>query len=234
VGVSNLKITSNPFRELRVKAPKKKKERTQGFSQSEAKAILNAALAEANNKRAGEKTRTAGRWIPWLCAYSGARVGEIAQLRKESVRPVEGVPYYWITPEDGDVKDKEPRFVPIHPHLIEQGFLKFVEMVPSGSPFYNAKIKRQSPTEGPAADLRTWVREAAKITDPRVQPNHAWRHTFKNIADSVEIAPKYADMICGHELRTEGEKYSDRLAPVLAREMKKYPRFEVLKLTALP
>ena len=64
------------------------------------------------------------------------------------------------------------------------------------------------------------------MTDQRVDPNHAWRSTFKNIAGLAGIEPFYQDMICGHEARTEGEKYSDRLVPVLATKMKRFPRYD--------
>ena len=52
---------------------------------SEATAILTAAL---NLERGNESPRTfaAKKWVPLLCAYTGARVGGLAQLRKEDVR----------------------------------------------------------------------------------------------------------------------------------------------------
>src|SRR5450631_366747 len=51
-----------------------------GIMSANQAAILTAAT---NLKRAGEEpwTFAAKRWVPWLCAYTGARVGELAQLR---------------------------------------------------------------------------------------------------------------------------------------------------------
>jgi integrase len=63
----------------------------------------------------------AKRWVPWLCAYTGARVGEIAQLRKQDVRWVDGHYVIHITPEPGTVKTDEPRDVVLHSHLIQRG-----------------------------------------------------------------------------------------------------------------
>ena len=59
--------------------PRKNVEReTKAFSQDEAKTILAAALTCGDRKSFDERAR---RWVPWICAYSGARAGEITQLR---------------------------------------------------------------------------------------------------------------------------------------------------------
>ena len=42
-----------------------------------------------------------------------------------------------ITPEAGSVKTGEARLVPLHPHLIEQGFLATVAKVGNGALFYD-------------------------------------------------------------------------------------------------
>jgi len=75
------------------------------------------------------QTAAATRWVPWLCAYTGARVGEIVQLRKQDLRSVGGVWVLRITPGAGTVKNKEAREVVLHPHLVEQGFPEFVSKV---------------------------------------------------------------------------------------------------------
>ena len=57
--------------------------------------------------------------MPWLCACTGAHVGELAQLRTGDLRREEG---YWIitiTPEAGTVKTDEARDVVLHSHLVE-------------------------------------------------------------------------------------------------------------------
>ena len=54
-----------------------------GFTDEEARTILQAAEKE---------TRPVTRWLPLLCAASGARVGEMAQLRSEDVIVQDGIP----------------------------------------------------------------------------------------------------------------------------------------------
>lgn len=41
----------------------------------------------------------AKRWTPLLAAYTGARIGELVQLRAEDVRHEAGIDYIRITPE---------------------------------------------------------------------------------------------------------------------------------------
>ncbi|MEC5293197.1 hypothetical protein, partial [Aurantimonas sp. C2-3-R2] len=31
------------------------------------------------------------RWVPWICAYTGARVNEITQLRRQDIKQIDGI-----------------------------------------------------------------------------------------------------------------------------------------------
>ncbi len=71
-------VSSNPFAEVTVTVPRKIRTReNKAFTADEAKIILRAAMSFADTKRPSDGAK---RWVPWLCAYSGARVGEITQL----------------------------------------------------------------------------------------------------------------------------------------------------------
>lgn len=130
--VENRKITSNPATGVTVRVPKKTRLRDAGFMASEASLILNAALTDNPGGISVEHAR-ARRWIPWLCAYSEARVGEIAQLRGRDIVKVDDVWVIRITPEAGSTKSGTARLVPIHQHLIEQGLLTMVSGVGEGA-----------------------------------------------------------------------------------------------------
>jgi integrase len=127
--VSNRKLTANPATGITIKLGKPEKLRGKGLTEDEAKAILSAALKVAGVGR----TDTARRWVPWLAAYTGARVGELAQLRKQDVTQ-DGE--HWtirLTPETGTIKTNEARTVVLHSHLVELGFPAFVEAAPTGA-----------------------------------------------------------------------------------------------------
>lgn len=69
-------------------------------------------------------------WIPMVCLFTGARIGEIAQLRLDDVRTQSGLPYLLIK-EDEHTEQKTKsganRPAPIHSKLVKIGFLCFVE-----------------------------------------------------------------------------------------------------------
>jgi integrase len=227
------KIGQNPFKEVRVDVPRKAQTREDGrsFTDAEAKIILNASLAIEKPITPTERTR---RWVPWLCAYSGARPGEITQLRGIDIEDRKGLYVMKLTPEAGTIKTGKPRVVPIHEHLIAQGFIEMVKQVGKGALFYNDKTPQRpivDPLKPPRpradtarAHLGTWVRELG-VDDPHISPNHAWRHTFKRIADEAGIPEKMNDAITGHTQATEGRKYGTPNVTAMADALKKFPRY---------
>ncbi|UPT96382.1 site-specific integrase [Bradyrhizobium barranii subsp. apii] len=172
-------LASNPALEAKIEGRGKKITREKWFLESERAAILNIALAVQGTKRENPKTTAAKRWVPWLCAYSGARVVEMVQLRKEDVKHQQGGWVIRINPDAGDTKTNDYRDVPVHEHLIAVGFIEFLQQSKPGHLFCD--VGEDGTTNGPAEGvykrILTMVRSV--VTDPRVQPNHAWRYTFK-------------------------------------------------------
>jgi integrase len=119
--ISARRLSSNPFTGIKVTEPRRVSNReTPEFTDAEVSIVLNASLGFASPKRAFDAAR---RWVPWLCAYTGARAGEMTQLRAADVVRQDGIWAVKITPDAGTVKTGKPRTVPLHEHLIEQGFL---------------------------------------------------------------------------------------------------------------
>ena len=224
--VRNRKLPSNPAEGITIRLGKQKKVRQTGFTADEVKALLQSCLTlERGTDR--RETYGAKRWVPWLLAYTGARVGEIAQLRKQDV---EQTGDHWsikITPEAGTVKGNEPRLVPLHPHLIDQGFIEFVDGADNGHLFLRPN-KDTKDVLGPLTGVKNRVREFVRLTvsDPNVQPNHAWRHLFITRCRAAGVDHELRRMITGHSGEGVDEKvYGDPAG--LYREICKLPRFEV-------
>jgi integrase len=217
-------IPANPASGLKVRAPKPVKLRERDLTDDEAETILRASL-EPQPARLAEKHALARRWVPWLCAYTGARVGEMTQLRAMDIREDGGV--WIITPEAGSVKTGAARSVPIHSHLIEQGILQFAKPGDASPLFYREGAGNAiNPAHKiRAADLAKWVRSLG-VDDPEVQPNHGWRHRFKTVARSVGIPADIRDAIQGHVARTEGEKYGGQPLALLRQAIERIPRYE--------
>lgn len=210
--VSNRSLQANPLTGLYLKVHKKKRNRTQkGFTEAEAKKVLAACLAVTGEGLEPDEAR-ARRWLPWLCCYAGARIGEMAQLRKKDVTLEDGVWVLELLPEAGTIKTGEARRVPLHPHLIAQGFLAVLDGLADGYIFCPADGGR-SPTTV-ADDLARWVRELG-ITDLELKPNHGWRHRFKTVARRVKMDPAVRDYMQGHVPHNESEGYGNQEAPIL-------------------
>jgi integrase len=120
----------------------------------------------------------------------GIRSVEIAQLRGADI--VENA--FKISPEAGTVKNRKPRTVPLHEHLIEQGFLDFVKANGAGPLFYveskqavasNPTNPRKLQYTRAREQVAAWVRSLG-VNDPELAPNHAWRHTFKSTNPNSE------------------------------------------------
>lgn len=199
--------------------------RERNLTKDEQVAILRGTLVPPSAKL-GRYKAAARRWVPWLCAYTGARVGEITQARSQDVANVDGVWTLTITPEAGGVKTNKARVVPLHHHLIEQGFLEFVATC-NGPMFYEPRLEAKQDARPPyklaANKLAEWVRELGVTEVP--QPNHSWRHTFKTLSRTVGIPEAAADYIQGHAPANDSRAYGSHDLPTLAAEIAKLPRF---------
>jgi integrase len=225
------KIATDPAADVRVEISDRHEKEMRGFTDQEAAIILAAALAPMSALMSAENA-AARRWVPWVCAYSGARVNEITQLRASDVIEIDGIQCVRITPEAGTVKSSRTRIVPLHPHLIAQGFVAFARKKRGNAPlFYSLerqrKTNRKNPTYTSVGNkLAEWVRGLG-ITDPLVAPNHGWRHRFKTVARKVRMDAEVRDAIQGHATRTEGEDYGEVTTDVMLAEITKVPRYEI-------
>ncbi len=180
-----------------VRADKKPKLRDRDFTKAEREAILAAARSRpgADCRRNGVLLAVGCRW---LCAYSGARVNEITQLRAEDVKQIEGVWTIRITPEAGRVKTNAARVVPPSRASVGAGLLDIADR--RDGPLFFDPASSRGGTEGRQHKkvgmfLAAWVREEVGLTDPNVAPNHGWRHTFKTICRGAEIDEGAADCL---------------------------------------
>ena len=224
-------IARNPFTGWRITVPKKIRMReTKAFTKDEIAIILKAAM----KVEVRSKTDAAKRWCPWLAAYTGARMGELTQLRSFDVFEQEGIWAIKISPEAGTVKTSNARSVPLHEHLIKQGFVRFVNASGKGPLFYNeAKATAESDPTNPKRPravkarerVAAWVREIG-VADPELQPSHAWRHTFKAVGFRCGIPEKVLDAIVGHAPASVGRTYGEPTLADKAQELRKFPRYK--------
>jgi len=106
------------------------------FSDAEVKAILQAPAftgceSERNQTKPGAYVVRDWRyWIPLICAYSGARLGEVSQLRCADIRQIDGHWVFDITDEGEGQSLKthtSRRIVPMHARLQTLGLPAYAE-----------------------------------------------------------------------------------------------------------
>jgi integrase len=177
-------------------------------------------LAEAKMVLAAARKETASdlRWLPWVCAYSGARIEEVAQLTKADFSKVGDDWFYRLTSMGGKtLKNRgSERRVPVHPVLIDEGFIEFINEL-------NIKDDKRIFTTRPTQRISEWIREVVGITREELRPNHGWRHLFEDLCMLGGVLDAARLYITGRMTGRSDAGYgkSDVMLPGLATEMKK-------------
>jgi len=163
-------------------------------------------------------------WLPHIGLYTGARVNEICQLNPQTdiLKDEDtGVEYFWMTADtkadpriDKSIKTGESRKVPIHKHLIELGFLHYLERVKSSGakllfPEWPPINRRAS------GEAEKWFRKLlvdAELRDetPKgmLAGMHAFRHTLLTYG-AKQKPPIILTCVTGHEQNDALSQVSD-------------------------
>ncbi|UPK20349.1 tyrosine-type recombinase/integrase [Bradyrhizobium sp. 131] len=225
--VVNRRLSSNPAEGITIKVGKSRKLRPKGFYDSEAIAILKHAR-EFVPRREAPKLAAAKRWVPWLCAFTGARVGEMIQIRKEDIRREGKLWVLHVTPEAGPVKTDEARDVVLHGQVIEEGFLEFFDKSKGGYLFIDPKAGElgvRNAVKTARNKVNEFVREVVK--DKNVDPSHGWRHRFKTVGIEQGVETRVLDAIQGHAPRNVSEGYGDVTVKAKANAIARFPVIEI-------
>lgn len=187
-----------------------------------AKKTYTIAQAQKVLKAARAQSLPYLRWLPWLAAYSGARIGELVQLEKADIFNIGEDWFFHLRAyirDDGERTNKgmQGRKVPIHPAVIKEGFLLFVNTAPEGRLFPEPRV---------AQNTRDWIREdmlkGRKENSPA--PNHGFRHLFEDLRFS-KLSQEAAFYITGRAMAGSAKGYgkSNAMLPALAAEMRAFP-----------
>ncbi|CAA2100544.1 Tyrosine recombinase XerC [Methylobacterium bullatum] len=213
-------IATNPADGIRVKATKRAGERMLPYEDGEVARLLAIAAREPH---------PAKRWLPWLAAFTGARIGELAQAWGNQVREIDGIAVLEIrpSPDGGTLKNEgSERVIPLHPILVEAGFVEFARKCGARPMFYGKPARPgsqgQHPSKGTSNHLATWIREQG-FTDPRKAPSHASRHWFKSTASRVGIPDSIADALQGHNDDSSASTYRHVAIATLADAVSRIP-----------
>lgn len=141
-------------------------------------------------------------WAPLIAFYTGMRVNEIAQLYVADIDRVGKTPCFNITPyRDGQhlKSANAERHMPIHPKLIELGFMDYVADVKA------ACCKHLFPGlnwsgSGPGSSISEWFARYRKkqgvLGDTKTF--HCFRHSLATLADRSGVSETVITKILGH------------------------------------
>jgi integrase len=197
-----------------VKSPKGQKSRLP-FTADELHQLFSAPLftgCKSINRRgqAGPNIiRDAKYWLPILGYYTGARLGELVQLKVRDVLLCGAIPYLSINeendPTDSHKKhvksDAGVRAVPLHPHLVALGFAEFVasRQKKKGTARLFPEFEYGSDGQASTVASKWFARfsDSAGLTDKKLV-----FHSFRHLAEDAfrdALQPQYViDRILGH------------------------------------
>lgn len=204
---------SNPFRGLSLKTDKiNTVDPRIGFSDKQADTIRNAVLGKDKPHEEHHK------WGTLIAIHTGARLNEIAQLHLEDVRQIDGIWCFDINQKPGTLKKLKnaasKRIVPVHPRLIEYGFLDYFERMKARKA--NDRLFPQfshSKSDGYGRNLGRWVNESL-LPDLGLKTAqltfHSFRHTMVGKLGAADVSQAHIMAIIGHEPGTTTLKVYNR------------------------
>ena len=157
-------------------------------------------------------------WIPLIGCYSGMRLNEICQLYVDDVQQVEGV---WCFSVNG-TNDKRlknlasERRIPVHPRLIDLGFLEHLENTrKSNAPRLWMNLTWMD-IHGYSNGFGKWYQRynRTNVTADPKKVFHSMRHTLANTLKQIGVQEVVIAEIMGHanDSMTTG-RYGKRYQP---------------------
>ena len=141
-------------------------------------------------------------WVPYIAAYSGARLEEITQLSPlTDIYQADGIWVIEINENDGkSVKTlSSNRRVPIHSELIKIGFLDYVARLKSANSktlFPDEKIRDGRTGKNAGKRVNRFIQKVAGIKGKSL---HSFRHTFSTILKRLLVVESITAEILGQK-----------------------------------
>lgn len=209
-----------------IKARSKARTANRNFRDEELAIAFNAETYMAKNKLPHHF------WAPLLALFSGARRAEVSQLLIRDIRQVDGIWVIDITDDDVTKNIKTGagvRTIPIHPTLIEIGFLDYVDKVKAaktGKALFPDVEANKHGEKGNAIG-NAWRRyliacglrsKGQTENDPDTLTFHSLRHTAVTLLRNKGVAYDLRCQMVGHEAVGQQADYGDVATPAVLAE----------------
>lgn len=201
-------MNKNFAKKIGVKSKEKDKDKREKFENSEIKLICDSIAREAPNFKHDWQY-----WVFMLAMFSGARITEICQLHvHKDIEMIDGI---WCLRYDMENSEEEGaiekqiktlssiRVVPVHPKLIELGFIDFVleKKKSKHAMLFNGitKINQKNLGDKPSIFVNNLIRNAGIVDKKKVF--HSFRHNFKDQLYKSKVDIELKLRLCGHEYK---------------------------------
>lgn len=147
-------------------------------------------------------------WLPVMALFTGARLGELAQLRVNDLDQVGGVWGVHITAESSKAlkNAQSRRFIPLPERLLALGLLDYAQTMKDAGNYELFPGGAVASKNGPGDKVskwfnRTYMRKACGLGDGETS-FHSFRHTFLSAADRLGISEAQVGALTGHAARS--------------------------------
>lgn len=207
---------SDPFKNLRVEGERSTRD---AFDPRGLKAVFNAPLFTEQKIPAGGKG-PAAVWLPLLALFMGGRQGEFAALRVSDIREDNEthIPLMWIVRDSAAGKrvktDAGERVLPIHPQMIQLGFLDYVARRndEDGKEAWLFPAVAPDQAGGRKAWAKWWghyLRDHIGLEDRRLV-FHSFRHGFQDALRRATPDEELRDALAGRSSSSVSRRYGAR------------------------
>ncbi len=219
----------NPFgKGTKLVVDARAEEKRQPFGTADYAAIFSTGVYQS-----GERPRGGGGeaafWLPLLALLSGARQGELAQLRIVDLAQDQETRVWYLdigTSGGRSIKTaSSQRKIPLHPELERIGILRYRQSLldggakPEVSLWPHVEADKEGRQNGPWSKwFNRYLRDKAGIEDP-TKVFHSFRHSFKELARAARLGEDVHDALTGHTGGGVGRRYGGFGLKVLAEEL---------------
>lgn len=205
VGINNGKLDRNPAQ--RIPIPKGESHRRLPFDIDDLRKIFGSSIY-TEGRSLSRRVGAASQWIPLLALYQGCRVEELAQLLVTDIQEIDGFWCLVIDDHPGQNGERKRlknsasrRRLPLHPKVIDAGFLRYVDQVRAEDHtrlFPDLRPDRFGKYSSAFSKaFMQFLRSDLGIKDRR-KVFHSFRHTFRDACREAGLDEEISDALMGH------------------------------------
>ena len=212
-------VENNPLTGLKLDISHRDRDERDPFSTEQLKLIFSAptytgcATAKRWKSPGSTVLSDSGRyWVPLISLFSGARLGEIVQMRTTDVREEQGILYFTLHDEEEDQRVKNAnsrRRIPVHHRLLDLGLGELLERRRASKSvrvFPDLEMGKDGYYSSPFSKhySRFLTSVGAKTSKTTF---HSFRHNFEDACREADVPAEVMNTLQGHSEEGMAKRY---------------------------